>query len=128
MSDKPIYFEGLSGLTKKLQKINSNWKKEVQQVVKKNGTQLATRTQENMVNTYTKKNPHTGKQYSTGKTRRNTRATFSDDGLTTIVAPGTDYFPYVEQKKKKMAAEPTLRPAFEKQSEIFKQDMKKLTK
>lgn len=121
-----IHFEGVANLTAQLKHISSNWRTEVGRIVTKNGTQLVSNTQENMINTYTKVNPHTGKQYSTGKTRRNTRATYSDNGLTVVVAPGTDYFPYVELGTRKMEAEPTLAPAFDKQKDVFKQDMKHL--
>lgn len=118
--------QGLSALQKILMANKGNLKPELQKIVTKNGTQLVNKTQENMINTYIKVNPHTGKQYSTGKTRRNTRATYTDDGLTVTVAPGTDYFPYVELGTRKMAAEPTLKPAFDSQSEQFKDDVKKL--
>lgn len=118
--------QGLSALQKLLMANKGNLKPELQKIVTKNGTQLVNKTQENMVNTYIKVNPRTGKQYSTGKTRRNTRATYTDDGLTVTVAPGTDYFPYVELGTRKMTAEPTLKPAFDSQSEQFKDDVKKL--
>lgn len=118
--------QGLSALQKILMANKGNLKPQLQKIIVKNGTQLVSKTQENMINTYIHVNPRTGKQYSNGDTRRNTRPTYTDDNLTVTVAPGTDYFPYVELGTRKMAAEPTLKPAFDSQSEQFKDDVKKL--
>lgn len=125
MSDT-IMMQGLSALQKILMANKGNLKPQLQKIIVKNGTQLVSKTQENMINTYIHVNPRTGKQYSNGDTRRNTRPTYTDDNLTVTVAPGTDYFPYVELGTRKMAAEPTLKPAFDSQSEQFKDDVKKL--
>lgn len=125
MSDT-VMIQGLSALQKILLKNKSNLKPQLQRIIVKNGTQLVNKAQENMINTYIHVNPRTGKQYSSGDTRRNTRPTYTDDNLTVTVSPGTDYFPYVELGTRKMAAEPTLKPAFDSQSEQFKDDVKKL--
>jgi len=48
--------------------------------------------------------------------------------MTAHVGPTTDYSPYVEYGTRFMRAEPAVRPAFEEQVPIFKQDMEAIMK
>ena len=48
--------------------------------------------------------------------------------MTGIVKPGTNYSPYVEYGTRKMSAQPFVRPAYNAQKEIFKQDLDKLVR
>ncbi|MCD7125113.1 HK97-gp10 family putative phage morphogenesis protein [Limosilactobacillus caviae] len=92
---------------------------EVPQVVKKHGAQLSSRTQSNMQTAYTH-------GYSTGRTRRSVKPIFSDGGMTVSVGPTTDYFPYLEYGTRFMSAMPTLKPAFDVQSQMFINELKRL--
>ncbi|HFI0463819.1 TPA: HK97-gp10 family putative phage morphogenesis protein [Streptococcus suis] len=64
--------------------------------------------------------------YSTGQTRRSIIGEIRDDGLTSIVEPTTEYAEYVERGTRFMSAQPFVKPAFNQQKEIFKQDLQKL--
>jgi hypothetical protein len=89
--------EGLDDLTVAIEtKMNLT---EVPQIVKKHGAQLSSRTQSNMQAAYTH-------GYSTG--------------------PTTDYFPYLEYATRFMSAMPTLKPAFDVQSQMFINELKRL--
>lgn len=88
-------------------------------VVKKHGAQLSSRTQSNMQAAYTH-------GYSTGRTRRSVKPIFSDAGMTVSVGPTTDYFPYLEFGTRFMNAMPTLKPAFDVQSQMFINELKRL--
>lgn len=91
----------------------------VENLVKKHGAQLSSRTQENMRATYVH-------GYSTGRTRRSVKPIFSDAGMTVSVGPTTDYFPYLEYGTRFMNAMPTLKPAFDVQSVMFINELKRL--
>lgn len=91
----------------------------VPQVVKKHGAQLSSRTQSNMQAAYTH-------GYSTGRTRRSVKPIFSDGDMTVSVGPTTDYFPYLEYGTRFMSAMPTLKPAFDVQSQMFINELKRL--
>lgn len=91
----------------------------VENLVKKHGAQLSSRTQENMRAAYVH-------GYSTGRTRRSVRPIFSDAGMTVSVGPTTDYFPYLEYGTRFMNAMPTLKPAFDVQSVMFINELKGL--
>lgn len=91
----------------------------VEDLVKKHGAQLSSRTQENMRAAYVH-------GYSTGRTRRSVKPIFSDAGMTVSVGPTTDYFPYLEYGTRFMNAMPTLKPAFDVQSVMFINELKRL--
>lgn len=91
----------------------------VENLVKKHGAQLSSRTQENMRAAYVH-------GYSTGRTRRSVKPIFSDAGMTVSVGPTTDYFPYLEYGTRFMNAMPTLKPAFDVQSVMFINELKRL--
>lgn len=91
----------------------------VENLVKKHGAQLSSRTQENMRAAYVH-------GYSTGRTRRSVKPIFSDAGMTVSVGPTTDYFPWLEYGTRFMNAMPTLKPAFDVQSVMFINELKRL--
>lgn len=98
--------------------------REVQDVVKKNASQMQTRTVENMNEAY-------DHGYSTGKTARSTGKdglVISNNGLTATLKPTTEYFPYLEYGTRFMAAMPTLKPAFDVQAPLFINELKALMK
>lgn len=112
-----ITLEGLDDLTAALKaKMDLT---EVPQIVKKHGAQLSSRTQSNMQAAYTH-------GYSNGRTRRSVKPIFSDGGMTVSVGPTTDYFPYLEYGTRFMSAMPTLKPAFDVQSQMFINELKRL--
>jgi len=92
---------------------------EVKKVVAKNGANLQRETQRNMAATYTA-------GYSTGATMRSTKNAIKDNGLTAEVKPETEYFAYLEYGTRFMDMRPTLKPAFDKVSKEFIQDLKNL--
>lgn len=94
-------------------------KSKVQNIVKQQGSALQSRTRQNMASTYTH-------GYSTGETARTTELNIKDGGMTAEVAPTTNYFPYLEMGTRKMAAMPTLQPAFDVQSEMFIDKLKEV--
>ena len=96
-------------------------------IVKTNVTELAEGTQQRMAAAYAHTNPRTGKKYSTGTTMRSTKPQMIGD-MKGKVAPGTEYFPYPEMGTRFMAAEPTLKPAFDAQKTRFVSDLRKLAK
>ena len=114
---KTIRIEGLDKLQAGLKgRMNLT---EVPPIVKKYGAQLSSDTQDNMRNVYTH-------GYSTGRTRRSVKPIFSDGGMTVSVGPTTDYFPYLEFGTRFMSAMPTLKPAFDVQSQLFINELKRL--
>ncbi|MEK1451095.1 hypothetical protein HC021_08175 [Limosilactobacillus fermentum] len=46
--------------------------------------------------------------------------------MTVSVGPTTDYFPYLEYGTRFMSAMPTLKPAFDVQSQMFINELKRL--
>ena len=114
---KTIRIEGLDKLQAGLKgRMNLT---EVPPIVKKYGAQLSSDTQDNMRKAYTH-------GYSTGRTRRSVKPIFSDGGMTVSVGPTTDYFPYLEFGTRFMSAMPTLKPAFDVQSQLFINELKRL--
>ena len=114
---KTIRIEGLDKLQAGLKgRMNLT---EVPPIVKKYGAQLSSDNQDNMRNAYTH-------GYSTGRTRRSVKPIFSDGGMTVSVGPTTDYFPYLEFGTRFMSAMPTLKPAFDVQSQLFINELKRL--
>ena len=84
-------------------------------IVRQNGAELQAKAQRNA-------------PVDTGTLKRSIGLEVSGSGLTAKVAPGTEYAPYVEWGTRYMNAKPYLKPAFNVQKEIFKQDLNKLTK
>ena len=117
LANKIVRIEGLDDLQAGL-KARMNLAP-VMDVVKKRGAALSSDTQSNMRAAYTH-------GYSTGRTRRSVKPVFSDGGMTVSVGPTTDYFPYLEFGTRFMNAMPTLEPAFDVQSQMFINELKKL--
>lgn len=96
------------------------------EVVKKNGAEL----QKEIVKNANFKGHYEGSKFvpPTGTTKRSVTLDFKDNGLTADVGPTTEYSGYVEYGTRFMEAQPFVRPSFDKQKEIFIDDMKKITK
>lgn len=116
----PVKIEGLEALALYLKSAPEQIGK-VKEVVQKDGSQLQKQTVSNMNDAYIH-------GYSTGKTKRMTTLELSNGGMTATVAPGTDYFPYLEFGTRKMEAMPTLHPAFFEISQIFQKDIEDVFK
>ncbi|MFY0445881.1 HK97-gp10 family putative phage morphogenesis protein [Lactobacillus gasseri] len=89
---------------------------QIRNVVMKNAAKLQTMTKTNMTRAYKK-------GYSKGTTKESTDLTLEDGGMTAIVAPHTEYFPYIEYGTRYMEAEPALNPAFQKIKQDFYKDV-----
>lgn len=92
---------------------------DVKKVVQQNGAEL----QQKMV-----RNASFSKGYQTGTTKRSISIALKDSGLTAVVAPGTNYSPYLEYGTRFMSAQPFVGPSFNAQKNQFKSDMKRLVK
>lgn len=108
-----VTIAGIEKLEKKLRK-NMDLSA-VKTVVKKNGAELQTKAQ--------KKAP-----VDTGTLKRSIGLSVADAGMTAEVEPKAHYGAYVELGTRFMNAQPYLKPAFDEQKRIFKQDMNKLVR
>lgn len=112
-----IQIKGLDKLQKALKdNVNLN---DVKRVVHQNGSELQTKMQQNADFT---------KGYATGTTKRSIGLEITDSGFTAEVMPTTEYSPYLEYGTRFMDAQPFVKPALDKQKEIFKKDMQRLVK
>ncbi len=109
--------EGMTALVKRLNSLSYTGS-QARNVIQKNGAELQKDAQSRM----TKSGAYI-KGYSTGNTRRSTTLSIEDNGRTAIVAPNSEYFPYVEYGTRFMEAEPTLGPAFSRIAPMFKKDI-----
>lgn len=114
-----IQIQGLDKLTRKL--IKNQALNEAKEVIKKNTAQMHEKTISNMIGTYTK-------GYRTGNTEDNTTFEIEDGGLSGVQTTNTDYIEYLEKGTRYMAAEPTIKPAFDAQKVVFKKEMEDLVK
>ena len=122
--------KGLEKLQKKLQKVAKL--EEVERIVEKHGSEM----QKKAVNNASKfrghyegrgKNKHFVKP--TGATKRSISVNSSKiDRFRYRVAPGTAYAAYVELGTRKMSAQPFIKPAFDEQKKLFKNDLERLVK
>ena len=92
---------------------------DLKKVVRHNGSELQRKIQ---------KNADFDKGYQTGTTKRSVGLEIKDGGLTAESGPETEYSPYVEYGTRFMDAQPFVRPAYEEQKEIFKNDLDKLVR
>ena len=112
-----ITISGIDSLTKALK--DNVTLSDVKRVVRKNGAELQKKIQNNA---------DFDKGYQTGTTKRSVGLEIKDGGLTAESAPETEYSPYLEYGTRFMEAQPFVRPAYEEQKEIFKDDMQKLVR
>lgn len=114
MADMKIV--GMQALKKKLKK---NVRMDaVKKVIRHNGSQLQAGIQSNA---------DFSKGYQTGATKRSVGLDIKDNGLTAESGSTTEYAEYLEYGTRFMEAQPFIKPAFDKQAEKFKRDMKRLT-
>ena len=111
---------GMDKLQAKIKYCGGN-RNAVKTVIRKNGNQLNKRMKSRMKEAYIK-------GYSHGDIAGSVNTVITDEGMTASVGPTTEYSPYVEYGTRFMRAEPAIRPAFEEQVPIFKQDMEALVK
>lgn len=64
--------------------------------------------------------------YKGGTLRRSIQLSFEEEGKTAVVEPTAHYAGYVEYGTRYMENRPFLRPAYFRQRDIFKSDLKKL--
>ena len=130
MADVRFELKGLEKLQKKLQKVAKM--EEMERIIEKNGTEM----QRKAINNASKfrghyegrgKNKHFVKP--TGATKRSISVNSSKVGRFKYkVAPGTNYAAYVELGTRKMSAQPFIKPAFDEQKKLFKDDLERLVK
>lgn len=130
MGSLQFEIKGLEKLQTKLQKVAKM--EEVERIVEKHGTEM----QKKAVNNASKfrghyegrgKNKHFVKP--TGATKRSISVNSSKiDRFRYRVAPGTNYAAYVELGTRKMSAQPFIKPAFDEQKKLFKDDLERLVK
>lgn len=122
--------KGLEELQTKLKKVSKM--EEVERIVEKHGVDM----QRKAVNNASKFRGH---YEGRGKSRRFVRPTGATKRSISVnsgkigrfkyrVAPGTDYAAYVELGTRKMSAQPFIKPAFDDQKRLFKNDLERLVK
>lgn len=112
-----IEFKGVTQLEAKLKAETPEMKIAVMNIVKKNGSQMASKMRKNMQATY---------QHPTGRTKGSVAENYANAGFSVSVGPHTEYAPYLEYGTRFMTPRPTVRPAFLAQSAIFTSDLKKV--
>lgn len=120
-----IEVKGVDKLLKTL-KDTSKYVESSKKIVKKNGAEFQKSAMKNA--RHSASGGVFAKGYSTGHTRRNLQQNgvkLSDDGLTATVQSTTDYAAYVEHGTRFMAAQPYMKPAFNKQKKVFIEEMDK---
>lgn len=117
--------KGLDKLQAKLQRVAKM--EEVERIVEKNGEAM----QKKAVKNAQFKGHYRGKKFikPTGATKKSISVNSSKiDRFKYRVAPGTDYAAYVELGTRKMSAQPFIKPAFDDQKKLFKNDLERLVK
>ena len=130
MASMQFELKGLEKLQKKLQKVAKM--EEVERIVEKHGSEM----QKKAVTNASKfrghyegrgKNKHFVKP--TGATKRSISVNSSKiDRFKYRVSPGTAYAAYVELGTRRMSAQPFIKPAFDDQKKLFKDDLERLVK
>ena len=130
MGSLQFELKGLEKLQTKLQRVAKM--EEVERIVEKHGAEM----QKKAVTNASKfrghyegrgKNKHFVKP--TGATKRSISVNSSKiDRFRYRVAPGTAYAAYVELGTRKMSAQPFIKPAFDEQKKLFKNDLERLVK
>ena len=130
MSSLRFELKGLDKLQAKLQRTAKM--EEVEHIVEKHGEAM----QKKAVNNASRFRGH---YEGRGKNRRFVRPTGATKRSISVnsgkidrfkyrVAPGTDYAAYVELGTRKMSAQPFIKPAFDDQKRLFKNDLERLVK
>ena len=122
--------KGLEELQTKLKKVSKM--EEVERIVEKHGVDMQRKAVDNA-------SKFRGHYEGRGKSRRFVRPTGATKRSISVnsgkigrfkyrVAPGTDYAAYVELGTRKMSAQPFIKPAFDEQKKLFKNDLERLVK
>jgi HK97 gp10 family phage protein len=130
LADVRFELKGLEKLQAKLQRVAKM--EEVEHIVEKHGEAM----QKKAVNNASRFRGH---YEGRGKNRRFVRPTGATKRSISVnsgkidrfkyrVAPGTDYAAYVELGTRKMSAQPFIKPAFDDQKKLFKNDLERLVK
>lgn len=130
MSSLRFELKGLDKLQAKLQRTAKM--EEVERIVEKHGEAMQKKA-------VTNASKFRGHYEGRGKNRRFVRPTGATKRSISVnsgkidrfkyrVAPGTDYAAYVELGTRKMSAQPFIKPAFDDQKRLFKNDLERLVK
>lgn len=130
MADVRFELKGLEKLQAKLQRVSKM--EEVERIVEKHGEAMQKKA-------VTNASKFRGHYEGRGKNRRFVRPTGATKRSISVnsgkidrfkyrVAPGTDYAAYVELGTRKMSAQPFIKPAFDDQKRLFKNDLERLVK
>lgn len=117
MAGFKIKFEGIEELERALK--DNVTMDDVKKVVKHHGGAL----QEKIV-----KNADFKKGYQTGATKDSIGLEIQDGGMTAESGAKTEYSPYLEYGTRFMDAQPFVKPAFDAQAPLFKNDLNRLMK
>lgn len=130
MADVRFELKGLEKLQKKLQKVSKM--EEIERIVEKHGTEMQRKA---IINASKFRGHYEGRGKNkhfvkpTGATKRSISVNSSKVGRFKYkVAPGTSYAAYVELGTRKMSAQPFIKPAFDEQKKLFKNDLERLVK
>lgn len=130
MADVCFELKGLEKLQKKLQKVAKM--EEMERIIEKHGTEMQRKA---IINASKFRGHYEGRGKNkhfvkpTGATKRSISVNSSKVGRFKYkVAPGTNYAAYVELGTRKMSAQPFIKPAFDEQKKLFKDDLERLVK
>lgn len=130
MGSLQFELKGLEKLQAKLQRVAKM--EEVERIVEKHGVDMQKRA---VTNASKFRGHYEGRGKNrrfvkpTGATKRSISVNSSKiDRFKYRVAPGTDYAAYVELGTRKMSAQPFIKPAFDEQKKLFKNDLERLVK
>lgn len=130
LADVRFELKGLEKLQKKLQKVAKM--EEMERIIEKHGTEMQRKA---IINASKFRGHYEGRGKNkhfvkpTGATKRSISVNSSKVGRFKYkVAPGTNYAAYVELGTRKMSAQPFIKPAFDDQKRLFKNDLERLVK
>lgn len=130
MADVRFELKGLEKLQKKLQKVAKM--EEMERIIEKHGSEMQRKA---IINASKFRGHYEGRGKNkhfvkpTGATKRSISVNSSKiDRFRYRVAPGTAYAAYVELGTRKMSAQPFIKPAFDEQKKLFKNDLERLVK
>lgn len=130
MGSLQFELKGLEKLQKKLQKVAKL--EEMERIIEKHGTEMQRKA---IINASKFRGHYEGRGKNkhfvkpTGATKRSISVNSSKiDRFRYRVAPGTAYAAYVELGTRKMSAQPFIKPAFDEQKKLFKNDLERLVK